>query len=153
MLSISYVDKLYCVYHYGTVKLVILLRFFFLMIRRPPRSTRTDTLFPYTTLFRSLCRRQRGAGRDCHAIPAAPWLFTSAGNTPWPLRWPWPAAQGYRISDQKAYHQVHREFSRRTGVACAWSAIGPPDFRNVGSRDRTSDGWETRVSGGEYIGG
>src|SRR3546814_18862648 len=26
---------------------------FFLMIRRPPRSTRTDTLFPYTTLFRS----------------------------------------------------------------------------------------------------
>src|SRR3546814_11204496 len=29
--------------------------FFFLMIRRPPRSTRTDTLFPYTTLFRSVC--------------------------------------------------------------------------------------------------
>src|SRR3546814_12341905 len=28
--------------------------FFFLMNRRPPRSTRTDTLFPYTTLFRSL---------------------------------------------------------------------------------------------------
>src|SRR3546814_5931187 len=27
---------------------------FFLMIRRPPRSTRTDTLFPYTTLFRSI---------------------------------------------------------------------------------------------------
>src|SRR3546814_2793988 len=27
--------------------------FFFLIIRRPPRSTRTDTLFPYTTLFRS----------------------------------------------------------------------------------------------------
>src|SRR3546814_17853947 len=33
--------------------------FFFLMIRRPPRSTRTDTLFPYTTLFRS---RHRGPG-------------------------------------------------------------------------------------------
>src|SRR3546814_4248416 len=34
------------------------------MIRRPPRSTRTDTLFPYTTLFRSLVlgerRRRRG---------------------------------------------------------------------------------------------
>src|SRR3546814_2833950 len=30
-----------------------LFSFFFLMIRRPPRSTRTDTLFPYTTLFRS----------------------------------------------------------------------------------------------------
>src|SRR3546814_2284246 len=31
----------------------ICLDFFFLRIRRPPRSTRTDTLFPYTTLFRS----------------------------------------------------------------------------------------------------
>src|SRR3546814_5291914 len=30
------------------------------MIRRPPRSTRTDTLFPYTTLFRSNFRRQNG---------------------------------------------------------------------------------------------
>src|SRR3546814_13950417 len=32
--------------------------FFFLMIRRPPRSTRTDTLFPYTTLFRSAVSRR-----------------------------------------------------------------------------------------------
>src|SRR3546814_6225972 len=32
---------------------MLLCVFFFLMIRRPPRSTRTDTLFPYTTLFRS----------------------------------------------------------------------------------------------------
>src|SRR3546814_2671129 len=31
------------------------------MIRRPPRSTRTDTLFPYTTLFRSRCPCRRGA--------------------------------------------------------------------------------------------
>src|SRR3546814_4597451 len=31
------------------------------MIRRPPRSTRTDTLFPYTTLFRSRCQRVRFA--------------------------------------------------------------------------------------------
>src|SRR3546814_20466719 len=42
--------------------------FFFFMIRRPPRSTRTDTLFPYTTLFRSvgverLLAFQRGAER------------------------------------------------------------------------------------------
>src|SRR3546814_9068754 len=37
--------------------------FFFLMIRRPPRSTRTDTLFPYTTLFRSPGRR-RGVRGD-----------------------------------------------------------------------------------------
>src|SRR3546814_14244184 len=43
--------------------------FFFLMIRRPPRSTRTDTLFPYTTLFRSRPWRPRsrpptGTGRS-----------------------------------------------------------------------------------------
>src|SRR3546814_2447924 len=42
--------------------------FFFLMIRRPPRSTRTDTLFPYTTLFRSQVRRRLGvAGAAEHA--------------------------------------------------------------------------------------
>src|SRR3546814_2567434 len=33
---------------------MLFILFFFLMIRRPPRSTRTDTLFPYTTLFRSI---------------------------------------------------------------------------------------------------
>src|SRR3546814_14755506 len=33
---------------------VVTIIFFFLMIRLPPRSTRTDTLFPYTTLFRSV---------------------------------------------------------------------------------------------------
>src|SRR3546814_18623869 len=38
---------------------VLVSRFFFLMIRRPPRSTRTDTLFPYTTLFRSFLQRRR----------------------------------------------------------------------------------------------
>src|SRR3546814_14061521 len=35
--------------------------FLFLMIRRPPRSTRTDTLFPYTTLFRSYFKNPAGA--------------------------------------------------------------------------------------------
>src|SRR3546814_18430794 len=51
--------------------------FFFLMIRRPPRSTRTDTLFPYTTLFRSIrtCIRilMAGvpAGVDLEALRAA----------------------------------------------------------------------------------
>src|SRR3546814_8408809 len=35
---------------------------FFLKIRRPPRSTRTDTLFPYTTLFRSHQIRRAGRG-------------------------------------------------------------------------------------------
>src|SRR3546814_41576 len=44
----------YAVYYvYLFQSLLRFLFFFFLMIRRPPRSTRTDTLFPYTTLFRS----------------------------------------------------------------------------------------------------
>src|SRR3546814_4931605 len=38
--------------------------FFFLMIRRPPRSTRTDTLFPYTTLFRSTALARTGDTLD-----------------------------------------------------------------------------------------
>src|SRR3546814_11387083 len=47
--------------------LLLFVVLFFLMIRRPPRSTRTDTLFPYTTLFRSYprgheLRRDRQAG-------------------------------------------------------------------------------------------
>src|SRR3546814_7244672 len=37
------------------------------MIRRPPRSTRTDTLFPYTTLFRS-CRGARDRPRGCGVV-------------------------------------------------------------------------------------
>src|SRR3546814_16517797 len=41
--------------------------FFFLMIRRPPRSTRTDTLFPYTTLFRSSGNRSAPAQHSADA--------------------------------------------------------------------------------------
>src|SRR3546814_7908202 len=46
-----------------------LMLLFLLMIRRPPRSTRTDTLFPYTTLFRSA--RHRRAARDRAAARGA----------------------------------------------------------------------------------
>src|SRR3546814_3602557 len=48
------------------VRIVVIFCFFFLMIRRPPRSTRTDTLFPYTTLFRSrsgIAQRTSGEGQ------------------------------------------------------------------------------------------
>src|SRR3546814_10770264 len=42
--------------------------FFLLMIRRPPRSTRTDTLFPYTTLFRSERERPRPHDALCNRV-------------------------------------------------------------------------------------
>src|SRR3546814_12465359 len=54
--------------------ILLIFVFFFLMIRRPPRSTRTDTLFPYTTLFRShradrcLYRHRRYRTRRWHAL-------------------------------------------------------------------------------------
>src|SRR5881409_4455420 len=41
------------------------------MIRRPPRSTRETTLFPYTTLFRSRCRRWAGRARTPARSPRA----------------------------------------------------------------------------------
>src|SRR3546814_6305470 len=44
---------------------------FFLMIRRPPRSTRTDTLFPYTTLFRSPVDGRRAVGQNLDPLDRA----------------------------------------------------------------------------------
>src|SRR5947207_4697225 len=46
--------------------------FFFLMIRRPPRST----LFPYTTLFRSMCRPHLPTAGFCHAARCSISLFS-----------------------------------------------------------------------------
>src|SRR3546814_18874816 len=43
---------------FSVIVCCVALFFFFLIIRRPPRSTRTDTLFPYTTLFRSQPKTQ-----------------------------------------------------------------------------------------------
>src|SRR3546814_18483390 len=58
--------------------------FFFLMIRRPPRSTRTDTLFPYTTLFRSPAvhdrRRAGGVERSVRLFRAARILAPRAAD-------------------------------------------------------------------------
>src|SRR3546814_13779316 len=48
---------------------------FFLMIRRPPRSTRTDTLFPYTTLFRSTPAERELVKIYLEALPPAQWVL------------------------------------------------------------------------------
>src|SRR3546814_19672539 len=58
--SLYHCDLCYVVYHFV---------FFFLMIRRPPRSTRTDTLFPYTTLFRSNRPRVRASPQAARRFP------------------------------------------------------------------------------------
>src|SRR3546814_3207004 len=53
------------------------------MIRRPPRSTRTDTLFPYTTLFRSLHRQ---VGRRLVALRRSGKIAPADGLAPTRLR-------------------------------------------------------------------
>src|SRR3546814_2560445 len=59
---------------------LVLLIFFFLMIRRPPRSTRTDTLFPYTTLFRSRWSTSSACPRRPSTSTVAPPWNRSGGS-------------------------------------------------------------------------
>src|SRR3546814_18502071 len=60
---------------------------FFLMRRRPPRSTRTDTLFPYTTLFRSSELRTRSSSR-LNAVTLIIWLIeTRPDERNWANGW------------------------------------------------------------------
>src|SRR3546814_4556251 len=75
-------DLCWVVCMYMSVKVLAVLFFFFLMIRRPPRSTRTDTLFPYTTLFRS-AGEWLPAPRCWPATPARP-SCPRASDTPGP---------------------------------------------------------------------
>src|SRR3546814_11866823 len=92
--------------------------FVFLMTRRPPRSTRTDTLFPYTTLFRSRFRKE-------DMVEVARQQFRG------------PPSQGQRrFMDEAAEHDVrharelpgHRRPDMRMVVAVAG---GPPDRKST----------------------
>src|SRR3546814_13906378 len=56
--------------------------FFFLMIRRPPRSTRTDTLFPYTTLFRSVVHHAEGVPHVALMVDEEASGIQRAGSNP-----------------------------------------------------------------------
>src|SRR3546814_4601258 len=88
---------------------------FFLMIRRPPRSTRTDTLFPYTTLFRSLL----GAGWRNSAYRPARYRSSLSADIRRLM------AGGFQIEIER---QVGSEFSARSG------AMRPPTFAYAGVR-------------------
>src|SRR3546814_13153920 len=85
--------------------------FFFLVIRRPPRSTRTDTLLPYTTLFRS---GDAGDGRG--------WLYQQ-GAAQRPVPRPAQRAGGAR-SDQ-------RHLFRRLGAAAGPRPGGRGDRKST----------------------
>src|SRR3546814_4119355 len=75
--------------------LFVLFVFFFLMIRRPPRSTRTDTLFPYTTLFRS-----RGAILN---------VASTAAFQPGPWMAVYYATKAFVLSFSEALHEERSE--------------------------------------------
>src|SRR3546814_1324925 len=71
------------------------------MIRRPPRSTRTDTLFPYTTLFRSeadhvVCLHSRHAAHHRHGSGRRDHRHLVADADPQPLRQ--AVAQDHRVA-------------------------------------------------------
>src|SRR3546814_10663941 len=70
------------------IGLLLMCVIFFLMIRRPPRSTRTDTLFPYTTLFRSMfVAKGQIAETVSNNLPIA--LFTVFDYMPWSRTLAW----------------------------------------------------------------
>src|SRR3546814_3464346 len=80
------------------------------MLRRPPRSTRTDTLFPYTTLFRSNGEWEIHAHRQALAIP--PGLRRQASGGRKRLR--------LRLGDagRRSAHAVGTLFQGRIGNPC-----------------------------------
>src|SRR3546814_8066640 len=69
------------------------------MLRRPPRSTRTDTLFPYTTLFRSI-RRHRASGRRAYLAAGQEELGLSGRDRRAGLSRPLPPQDGRGRSEE-----------------------------------------------------
>src|SRR3546814_9409814 len=89
------------------------------MLRRPPRSTRPDTLFPYTTLFGSVHRRKGPLGR---LPPQAP------GRRFWPVRSDVRAVRG---ADRGAARSARRR-RHETGTARQAAGLGGAAARIIG---------------------
>src|SRR3546814_14928537 len=95
------------------------------MIRRPPRSTRTDTLFPYTTLFRS----QRKLG----SLPASSFISAQTDRDP-SFRW---GDDGYRQQARKpAGSYPNHAAAPKIGRTFAAVRLAPPPSTQVTSPDR-----------------
>src|SRR3546814_12671111 len=82
------------------------------MIRQPPRSTRTDTLFPYTTLFRSTGREGASPGNASHRAGARRDLRRQKGSQPDLRRG--AAADQAAAPGRLFLHPVRREGRRRS---------------------------------------
>src|SRR3546814_12356178 len=90
------------------------------MIRRPPRSTRTDTLFPYTTLFRS-----EAARGYAETLPSEPFDLTLLGLGP----------DGHVASLFPGFPQLHEVESP---TAAVFDSPKPPPVRVTLTLDRKS---------------
>src|SRR3546814_19229717 len=112
---------------------------FFLMIRRPPRSTRTDTLFPYTTLFRSP-QKVGGMAVDANRVPGTGYVSEAASA---PCR---GAGRACRHSREEPRHLADHDLARpgRRGAGAGGSALGT---RPAARRPRGAARRKARKSG------
>src|SRR3546814_3079172 len=107
------------------------------MLRRPPRSTRTDTLFPYTTLFRSprLCRLAQGGtavGTGLNAPPGFAEDFVAEAATATGL----PFATAPNKFEALATHDTMVELSGALNVLAVSLTKIANDLRLLGSGPR-----------------
>src|SRR3546814_12003217 len=107
------------------------------MIRRPPRSTRTDTLFPYTTLFRSDCAAALGVWPNS-LLRAKPMLNDPHNPNADHQRYFHTDDAEHKTSDPDfAAHLAPRQFPWR------WHIFAIPPGKLYGHRDRAArhDDW------------
>src|SRR3546814_18438787 len=121
------------------------------MIRRPPRSTRTDTLVPYTTLFRSPAR-QRVSVRSGIPPKAGFRIVRREDTTPRrpPPRFEVAGVAAIGHSPRKAEIERKRDPPERSPITGSGQA-DQPDFRSSGRRAYTRRSDERRV-GIEVVG-
>src|SRR3546814_20700419 len=96
-----------------------LLLFFFLMIRRPPRSTRTDTLFPYTTLCRSLGSAWQGGAEESALRDNHPVSRIAGNNACESCRRVYPASRRAALANESMHtvRSAQRRSSQQIGRA------------------------------------
>src|SRR3546814_2867564 len=107
------------------------------MLRRPPRSTRSDTLFPYTTLFRSSIRLACSLSCRVSSTSATPLPSVPSAST---------AVELESASTNVECAAVVRSPSARSGGKCATAARAPPQLTisrcgpsDIGSEEHTSE--------------
>src|SRR3546814_12080990 len=99
------------------------------MIRRPPRSTRTDTLFPYTTLFRSVAQTRNGGSEvDERMRTTRPGTY-AAGDVTGLDQFVYMAAHGAKIAARNALNGDALAYDNRVMPAVVFT---DPQVASVG---------------------